>query len=232
MKVAGKGAPQTPLERWRSRAAFIYRKFVVGYRVSGESDLDDRAAAHFAAVLARTSHYLEYGSGGSTVMAWQTVKTLVSVENDRRFHRAVTRFLAGSAPGPTRSTIIYANTGITKQWGFPLFKTPTGARLHRWQQYVLAPWTFLNAHGIQPDTILVDGRFRVACVLESLLNLQDGSPCSILVDDYVHRPEYGIVEAFADHVSTHGQMVEVRKKPDFDRPACVRALPDFQRDWR
>jgi hypothetical protein len=228
----GVDARQSLPAKWLARGAFVYRKFLVGYRFAGESDLDIQAAAHFRKVLARTSHYLEYGSGGSTVLAWQSVKTVVSVDNDRRFLRAVTQFLSGSAVRPAHSMLIYVNTGITKRWGFPLFKTPTRARLFRWQRYTTAPWPFFTDHGIQPDTILVDGRFRVACVLESLLHLVDRSPCTILVDDYVNRPEYAEVEAFADRIAMHGQMAELRKKPDFDRAECLRVLPNFQRDWR
>ena len=232
MKSPGGMPALPPLEQRPSRAAFLLRKWVLGYSVSAEPHLDGPALAHFRDVLASTSHYLEYGSGASTIAAWQSATTVVSVDNDRRYLRAVATALAKSAITPARFSLIHVNTGISKRWGFPLFKAPTRRRLQRWQRYAAAPWTFLDAHAIQPDTILVDGRFRVACVLESLLHLREGSRCTILVDDYSDRPEYSIIETFATHEARYGSMAVLRKKTDFDRAECVRVLRHFQRDWR
>ncbi|MEQ1868516.1 MAG: hypothetical protein ABL961_00640 [Vicinamibacterales bacterium] len=221
-----------PTATWRDRAMFVIRKFVIGYRISKEPHFDREATAHFENAVARSTNYLEYGSGGSTIRAWQSARTVVSVDNDRGYVRAVSRALTRSARRPQLSQLIHVHTGITWQYGIPVFKAPTPRRLQRWQRYATAPWEFLRAHAIVPDTILVDGRFRVACILESLLNLDDGSACVILVDDYLDRPEYSVVEAFADRVATAGRMVTLRKKPDFDRQECLRLLPHFQREWR
>ncbi len=232
MKSAVAAPRQTPVAKWLARGGFLFRKFVTGHQVAGEPHLDALAAAHFLEVLARTTNYLEYGSGGSTVLAWQAAKVVVTVDNDRRFLRNVQRTLSTLPTQPALFRLIHVDTGVSKRWGFPLFKSLSPARIRRWQRYAAAPWVFLDAHAIQPDTILVDGRFRVACVLESLLRLHDGSACELLVDDYVDRHDYAVVEAFADRVATHGQMVVLRKKADFDRAECLRVLPHFQRDWR
>ena len=50
--------------------------------------------------MARTSRYLEYGSGGSTILAWQSANVVVTVDNDRRFLRTLTRTLLQSARKP------------------------------------------------------------------------------------------------------------------------------------
>jgi hypothetical protein len=232
MSAADCAPPPVETRTRRSRVAFLLRKFVTGYPAPGAPHLDALALAHFGEVLARTTHYLEYGSGGSTVAAWRIAQTVVSVDNDRRFLRTVARAVADIAPPPALSSLMHVDTGITKQWGYPLFRRPVPRRLRRWQRYPVAPWAFLETHGVQPDTILVDGRFRVACVLESLLRLDEGSPCTILVDDYADRPEYAAVEEFAALGSMHGLMAVLRKRTDFDRARCLRVLPQFQRDWR
>jgi len=232
MSARGSVPAHASLQRRPSRATFLFRKWVTGFRVSGAPHLDAQALPHFREVLAHTTHYLEYGSGVSTLVAWQVAQSVVTVDNDRRYLRAVAKALASASASPERFNLIHVDTGITKQWGFPLFRAPTPRRLQRWRRYAAAPWAFLDAHAIQPDTILVDGRFRVACVLESLLHLRDGSPCTILVDDYADRPEYAVVEAFATRVSIHGLMATLRMRPDFDRAACLRVLPQYHRDWR
>jgi hypothetical protein len=97
---------------------------------------------------------------------------------------------------------------------------------------VTAPWEKLRTRGIEPDRILVDGRFRVACVLQSILNLSSGSNCFVLVDDYLDRPEYRAVEEFTDIQAVHGRMVVVVKKENFDAEACRQRLVEYQTDWR
>ena len=95
-----------------------------------------------------------------------------------------------------------------------------------------APWEFLAQHAIEPDTILIDGRFRVACALMSLLRLPSASRCLMLIDDYGDRPHYAGVLEFADLVSMHGRMAVFRKKAEFDGERCRHVLQTSQRDWR
>jgi hypothetical protein len=58
--------------------------------------------------------------------------------------------------------------------------------------YYAAPWTSFQSQGIDPDLILIDGRFRVSCFLYSVLHCKPG--VRILWDDYLNRPEYHFVE--------------------------------------
>ena len=54
----------------------------------------------------------------------------------------------------------------------------------------------------KPELVLIDGRFRVACFLFSLIN---GSPgTKIIFDDYVNRPHYHVVEEFIKPIETCG----------------------------
>ena len=54
--------------------------------------------------------------------------------------------------------------------------------------YVSGVWNFKS----QADVILIDGRFRVACFLYSLIHSKKDS--IIIFDDYFNRPWYHIVE--------------------------------------
>jgi hypothetical protein len=213
-------------------AGFTARKYLLGYRVPDAPHFDEQGDRWFREVLSRTSCYLEYGAGASTVLAWQAADVVVAVESDARMLTAVRRALSGVSRQPRLSQLIEVDTGITREWGTPLFTRPTPARLARWENYARAPWPFLMRHAIVPDTILVDGRFRVACALESLRNLDVASPCLLLIDDFGDRPHYGAVEEFADLVSMHGRMAVFRKKVAFDDDRCRQRLQTFNRDWR
>jgi hypothetical protein len=149
---------------------------------------DERGAKHDAAVkpvvgkphmtvvelalLARTmksgfTRYLEFGSGGSTLLAVRSgIDTIVSVESDRdwaetiRHHPEIEpRVRAG------RAAILHADIGPTKAFGAPVDAT----HMDRWPSYIRLPWVEWQRRGAMPDFVFVDGRFRVAACLSVIV---------------------------------------------------------------
>jgi len=68
------------------------------------------------------------------------------------------------------------------------------------------PWSEIIKCNQFPNVILIDGRFRVACFLASLLLAKPGT--IILFDDYVNRPHYHVVEKHLSLSKAAGRMVE------------------------
>lgn len=133
--------------------------------------------------LGQASSYVEFGSGGSTVCADRAGIPTTSVENDRFYARAVASKLTS---GHVRQIVV--NNGITREWGFPIFPTKAKSRA-----YVSAPF---NGRDF-PDFILVDGRYRVACALESARQSAARKKSAVLMfDDYSTRPQYSRAEEF------------------------------------
>jgi hypothetical protein len=120
---------------------------------------------------------------------------------------------------------LHAKIGMTEFWGKPAFTDYSEERLRRWSRYPQLPWKSLEAAGVVPDLILIDGRFRVACMLECLTHLDDQS-ATICFDDYFDRECYTVVERFADMVDRAGRMAFFRKKPDMDLRACNEVLKE------
>ena len=215
----------------------VYRtaKVVIGNRmrkfdVPSEPPFDDESARYFRDQLARARNYLEYGSGGSTVLANQLVTNLVSVDSDASFLADVRRTLSRH-DRRAMAKLIHVNIGMTVDWGFPVFQKPTRRRVRRWEEYAKAPWRYFRTIGQQPDLVLVDGRFRVACVLESLLSLSPLSETKILLDDYVDRPEYAVVEDYAD-VKIVGRMAVLHPRRLVDRISVRRLVRQYCADPR
>jgi hypothetical protein len=200
------------------------------YEVPDQPNLDSAGHAFFAKRIERTKSYLEYGSGGSTILACRFVDCLVSIDSDARFLGAVQRIAGQLARRPPRLVLTYVDIGVTGEWGVPVFKKLTAARRAKWRAYPLAGWGQMLPG--QPDTILIDGRFRVACVLNALLQLEDGSPCQILVDDYFGRDHYKLIEKHARLLARAGRMAVFEKPMDFDRARCLADLDAFCKDWR
>lgn len=147
--------------------------------------------------------FLEYGAGGSTILAAkQGVHSIFSVESDLGFIDAVSKKLAETKNVDPLFSPVFVDIGPTGNWGVPTDKTMAV----RWPRYCVDVWDELRLADASPDLVLVDGRFRVACFLASLIFAKEG--CTILFDDYVDRPQYHMVENFLRPASIAGRMAE------------------------
>lgn len=198
---------------------------------SGQPHLTSSELDCFYSELKRCKTYLEYGSGGSTLAAVEIVPNVVSVENDRAFYRAVTSKARSLSKGHYIPVFVY--TGRTSAWGAPTVRRPTPLNRWLWLRYASAPWMVLERKRLLPDLILIDGRFRVACALESLLRLPSGSACRILLDDFEqYNGAYFPIFEFVEAVERHGRAVIFRPAADFDRVRCRAVLEYSYADFR
>ena len=165
--------------------------------------MDEDGRALLEARLGATQCLLEYGAGGSSMTAARLkVPTIISVESDADFLAATGAAVRASA---THSAFIghHADIGPTREWGNPADRS----KVHMWPRYCSSIWERIaNERLPQPDLVLIDGRFRVACLLSTLLMGQPGA--RILFDDYFDRPAYHRVEAWAKPITRAGRMAE------------------------
>lgn len=155
--------------------------------------------------LRESKCFLEYGAGGSTVLAAKLgLNAIYSVESDQCFLAAVKGAVAA-----TESDVSlidhYVDIGPTVEWGNPKDSTKAA----NWPLYASSIWNRILAEkSVQPDLVLIDGRFRVACFLATLHFAKPGT--TILFDDYLDRPHYHVVEKYLKPVSRFGRMAEFR----------------------
>ena len=125
--------------------------------------------------------YGEYGVGLSTQFAAKelNLKT-ISVDSSEEWINKVKVNLNGH----NNSTLININVGELGAWGRPL----DYSKRENFNRYLEALWDL----GVKPDFVLIDGRFRVACFLTTLLHANEDT--IIAFDDYVSRPYYHVVE--------------------------------------
>ena len=224
-------APRRFVDACRTAKVIIANR-VRHFDVPSEPHFDEEGTAYFCQQLESARNYLEYGSGGSTILANRLVNTMVCVDSDANRLADVRRKLAAEEGRKAMmAKLIHVNIGLTQDWGMPVFSKPTRRRVRRWEYYPSAPWRYYRAIAQQPDLILVDGRFRVACVLESLLSLSPLSNTQILLDDYADRPHYQIVEQFAD-LEMAGRMAVLRPRRLIDRIQVRRMVRQFCADPR
>ena len=166
--------------------------------------------------LAHAETYLEFGSGNSTRIAAELphLRRITVVESDDTFFRTqvVTTPAVRDAIGSGRLEYLYINIGETGEWGYPL----TAERADAWPEYHAKAFRAKENY----DLILVDGRFRIACILQACLRC--GRKTRILVRDFFNRPSYFVVLPFLNclrRVDTFGLF-----KPDLRRIKRNRTL--------
>lgn len=137
------------------------------------------------------SSFLEFGAGASTVMAIKidSIKQVVSVESDAIFWAKLQEENSemSDAIKSKRLHPLLVNIGVLRGWGYPM-----GTELkENWPSYSLDPFVkFPNSH----ELILVDGRFRICCVLNACLH--GSTETRILIHDFFNRPQLFVVLPF------------------------------------
>lgn len=170
-----------------------------------EMALPELEGAYLREAYQKAGNILEYGAGGSTVMASQMAgKNIVSIETDQDW---VTELLFWFAENPGKSPvdIVWANIGPTGPWGRPKDET-------HWRDYSKYPLEIWNLEDLShPDIVLVDGRFRAGCVLATAFRCSQTT--RVLVDDYARRETYHAVEEFVGTPKLIGRMAEFTLTP-------------------
>lgn len=145
---------------------------------------------------------LEYGSGGSTVLAAELGKPVFSVESDAAWAERLRHHLEGISG---TAVIHHVDIGPTKDWGHPV--NSQGFRdFHR---YALSVWD--RPDFIHPDVVLIDGRFRAACFAATMMRCT--RPVTVLFDDYTLRRYYHRVEALVAREETVGRLARFTVVP-------------------
>lgn len=177
----------------RSSAAVVERKeenkfnktSIGKYMYANRVLMFEDEKALFDAVLSTGVNFFEFGSGGSTLFAFEhaNLKSITTVDSDTKWLEKV------KAEKPLESDVKsgrirfkHVDIGQTGKAGFP-DHPGAGAGAN----YSAA---IIGAKPV-PDLVLVDGRYRVACFLQTILAAiqEDWPQLTIMIHDY-HRWPY------------------------------------------
>lgn len=159
--------------------------------------------------------YGEYGVGQSTLWMYRNTRSkILSVDSSSEWIGAVAKDMAGDSD---RLEVEWVDIGPLGEWGSPL----TFSRRRNFRDYVASIWR----HSEKPDFVLIDGRFRIACLFVSLLNGDVGT--RILFDDYLDRPKYHVVEEVLKPVQFCGRQALFVKESELDRERLAEYAAEF-----
>ena len=167
----------------------------------------------FKQYLTNCKIYFEYGVGQSTIWVLENTECIIiSVDTDKNWINKV------SLPKyKKRIKINWINLGDLGNWGRP----KTYKYRNKFFDYIKNVWEF----NIKADVILIDGRFRVACFLFSLLNAKKDS--LIIFDDYINRPQYHVVEEILKYDEKCGRQVVFRVPNTYNKELAQKLLNNF-----
>jgi len=196
------------------------------HTINSTPSMDAAGLAYFKRAVNRSQCYLEYGSGGSTVYACQVahVQTVISVESDQLWADSVRSSLKDYQ---SNLLMQHCDLGPVGEWGTPL--DLNYASVSKFWNYMVLPWNAAKTGHHVPDTVLIDGRFRVATFLYSLLSSPEGT--TIMFDDYCNRSYYSVVEEFCEVKERHGRMAVFVVAHGYSMTSLVARIAEYSVRW-
>lgn len=170
----------------------------------------------FVRVMSTAKSYAEYGCGASTIwVARNTNAQIYGVDSSREWIDFVRQNI-----GNREAVLRWVDCGTLGKWGTPL----TYEKRHNFSVYFNCVWL----DRVNPDTILIDGRFRVSCFLSALKHAAEGT--RIIFDDYVNRPHYHIIEEVVPRTETYGRqcLFTVPSKNTLDSALLEKLIDKFE----
>ena len=173
-------------------------------------DGDDKL---FKSYLKNCKLYFEYGVGSSTRWVLENTNSkIIAVDTDKEWIDFVNIKVESF-----RTKLIWVDLGDLTKWGRP----NSYKYRNSFMDYIGGIWNFNK----QADVILIDGRFRVACFLYSLMNSKTGS--TIIFDDYFDRPWYHVIEEVISPQDKCGRQAVFKVTKVYDKKLTKNLLNKF-----
>jgi len=142
--------------------------------------------------ILNASAYLEFGSGNTTIFASKNDIKYYSIESDRNFYFYLKK--------KDIKNIFFYSLGFVEFYSYPLFKSNIFKKIYKNKAKIYASEIFkkFSKNSILPDLILVDGRYRVLCMLNTFIYLKKNNlfKTCVILDDFKYREYYNIINIF------------------------------------
>jgi hypothetical protein len=181
--------------------------------------MTDKELALFDSLVCCSRRYVEFGAGGSTCRAAATDKEwIISVDSSAEWLSKVAARCSGNIK------LLHADIGTVGDWGAPI----DANRRCDWPSYHERPW--LEPEAAEGDFYLIDGRFRVACLIQAVLRTMR-SDAIFAIHDFFCRPHYHVIRPFVREIATCEQLSAFIRHPLIDRGAASAVLEGHRYDF-
>jgi hypothetical protein len=155
-----------------------------------ESDFSSEVIEYIRSYLGNGSKYFEFGAGASTIICKKMGAEIFSTETDQRYIEAF--------KGVNHVQFVNPLGGKIGPWGTLIFQP--WRKKERISGFNYATMIWQKFSKLQPNLVLIDGRYRLACALE-IIRRFPGHNFPVIIDDYVGRSEYKTLEKYVNEVT-------------------------------
>jgi hypothetical protein len=149
----------------------------------------------FDEAIGNAGHYLEFGMGGSTLRAIQKSKAIIyTVESSPEWISHMRGYVVIKSMEKKRLHIFFVNIGPVQNWGYPA----TDRFKDDFEAYSSKVFRLIDKKLL--DVVLIDGRFRVACALKTIIECHGNAKIKIMIHDFWERPHYHVLIKYLDVV--------------------------------
>lgn len=155
------------------------------------------------AVMQRLTHtkvLLQYSCAAYTQEACTktNIQKVIAVESNKSLSDSIYQ----SIMQKEKLHMVYANLGEVDAFGLPV----SSEKFKNFHTFMVLPWALADKYMLSPDTILINGPFKIACFLYSLICAQEGTV--ILFNNFFKNPAYEMVRNYCALEKRHGDMAE------------------------
>lgn len=179
----------------------------------------------FVKSISESKEYLEFGSGGSTFIVLRTTKAnVVSIESDINWinHMRDNKTIFEEEQF-CRLKFVHIDIGEISSMGMPKDKS----KIETYPKYSEEIFKILDKNKIDKiDTILIDGRFRVACTLNTILNCNKNT--KIIIHDFFNREEYHIVLNYLDIIEKADTLGIFKLKENINKDEISKLIEQYK----
>ena len=185
--------------------------------------LTEKERFFFTLLLKKSKKYLEFGMGGSTLLAYMTpnIKKIISIDSDYNWIQNIKNFKNLKNEEGKRIILNYINVGKVRNWGFPITKN---SNISNYSKLIFQKYE--NDY----DFVFIDGIARVACALQIILNCKPD--IKILIHDFNIRPYYHILYKYLDIIYAIDTFALFSIKDDIDIEEIKKDYEIYKTDIR
>jgi hypothetical protein len=171
--------------------------------------LSNNEKKFFSLILSKCRKYLEFGTGGSTLFAYNTpnIEKIITVESDKMWIKNISDSIKNYKNIKKQIIFDYVDIGKVSSWGYPISKMKN-ENFSNYSNQVFK--RYKNDY----DLVFVDGRFRIACTLQVILNCK--ADTKIIIHDFNNRLYYHILYKYLDIIYSVDTLVLFSIKDDID----------------
>ena len=156
--------------------------------------------------------YLEFGMGGSTFRVLHKSKAIVyAIDSSTEWISLMREYKQiKNMERKGRLSLFHIDIGPIGEWGKPI----NNDHKEKFPNYSSDIFNLVDKESI--DTVLIDGRFRVACALKTIMECYQNEKLKVLIHDFWNRDQYQVLLKYFDVIDQVDSLGVFRIKDKID----------------